>query len=91
MVVRKMRITPFENNRFVVRGEDWVGMGVLNENKGYYDWRFDDGKTGQTTFVLNADGSISGRVLGYNDNPSQNGLDWRYRAKKINNQSTAFN
>jgi hypothetical protein len=80
----KMFITPFEGNKFVVRGEGWVGIGMLNETKGYYDWRFDDGKTGQTTFTLTADGVINGRVVGYSDNPAKDGLDWSYKAKKAN-------
>jgi hypothetical protein len=80
--VGKFFITPFESNRFVIRGENWVGIGILNDNKGYYDWRFDDGKTGQTTFTLNSDGSFIGKVVGYSNDPASQGLDWTYKAVK---------
>jgi hypothetical protein len=81
-VTSKVFITPFEGNRFVIRGDNWVGIGVINENKGYYDWRFDDGKTGQTTFTINSDGSFIGKVLGYSTDPYSQGLDWVYKAIK---------
>jgi hypothetical protein len=78
-----MRITQTGGSRFTVgiasrTGDpslDWAGSGEVTGNGGYYDWRFDDGKTGRTTFVVDSDGSLHGHVQG-------SGLNWRYVARK---------
>ncbi|WP_165235820.1 hypothetical protein [Aquisphaera insulae] len=71
--VTKIRITAFGERKFVVRGigQDWVGQGLIINFKGYYDWKFDDGKAGRTELVLKPDGTIEGRVVGA-------GIDWEY-------------
>ena len=78
-----MRITGQNGARFTVGiasrtgdpGKDWTGSGEVSGNGGYYDWRFDDGKTGRTTFVIDQDGTLHGQVQG-------SGLNWRYVARK---------
>jgi hypothetical protein len=77
-VITIMRITFWENDNFLIRGQGWVGTGKLKGKEGYYDWKFDDGKSGRTTFKLNNDGSLNGSVKG-------SGIDWDYIAKRSTN------
>ena len=56
-------------------GSEWTGKGKASANTGYYDWKFSDGKMGRTTFVINADGTLTGHVFG-------SGLDWRFLARR---------
>ena len=72
--VGKMVITGWGGDRFLIQGAGWVGEGKVEGEKGYYDWKFEDGRTGRTTFVINPDGTLKGYVLG-------SGLDWRYLAR----------
>jgi hypothetical protein len=58
---------------FQVRGSDWSGFGRIDGNRGYYDWKFLDGKSGRTTFTVRGDGSLIGHVSG-------SGIDWTYFA-----------
>lgn len=58
---------------FLVRGDGWVGEGQLNADSGYYDWRFDNGSQGRTTFTVESSGCLRGHVSG-------SGIDWTYEA-----------
>src|SRR5262245_58122768 len=46
------------------RGVDWEGRGVIEGERGYYDWTFPDGKSGRTTFLVDKNGHIHGEVRG---------------------------
>ena len=72
-----MHLTPFDDNTFIVRGEDWVGKGSISGDTGSYKWKFDDGKSGNTTFTINRDGSFDGHVNGYDDKSN-----WDFKAWK---------
>ena len=76
--VTKMIITAQGENTFRIRGKDqnWAGYGKVEDKKGYYDWRFDNGMSGRTTFVVNLDGTLTGHVVG-------SGVDWIYLACRI--------
>jgi hypothetical protein len=77
-VVGRMVITDWSKSTFIVRGEGdpWVGFGSINGNTGYYDWKFDDGRKGRTTIIINKDKTFTGHVLG-------SGLNWKYTATII--------
>jgi len=71
-----MTITAVKGKKFIVRGIGWVGQGEVNGQNAYYDWKFDDGRTGRTTMTINYDdNSFKGHVLG-------SGLDWTYLARR---------
>jgi len=55
---------------------DWEGRGVIEGDRGYYDWVFGDGKTGRTTFTVDKEGYIHGQVRG-------GGLNWDYVGRKL--------
>jgi hypothetical protein len=50
---------------------DWEGRGVIDGDRGHYNWTFPDGKSGTTTFTLDKDGRIHDQVRG-------GGIDWDY-------------
>jgi len=54
---------------------DWKGSGMVNGNKGYYDWVFTDGKKGRTTFRIEKSGNLHGMVRG-------SGINWDYVAQQ---------
>ncbi|MGQ0761797.1 MAG: hypothetical protein ACT4OT_07255 [Acidobacteriota bacterium] len=58
-----------------VQGADWTGTGKIDGKQGYYDWKFEDGKHGRTTVLVNDDGTLQGRVFG-------SGIDWWYLARR---------
>ena len=78
-----MRIGPLKNGHFVIGNAnpsrnpamDWRGSGILQGNRGHYDWEFRDGKMGRMTFMIDKSGNIHGRVRG-------SGIDWDYVARK---------
>ncbi len=76
--VTSMAITARGEGCFSVRGLDqaWAGEGFLQGNRGRYCWRFPDGRTGQTEFAVNPDGTLTGHVLG-------SGQDWWYLARRV--------
>ncbi len=84
--VAQMAIIAWSKDTFFVRGvgekpdQVWVGMGGVDGREGYYEWKFADGKSGRTTFVINADGTLKGHVLG-------SGLDWWYLARRAQSAS----
>lgn len=56
-------------------GRDWRGTGKLNGTRGYYDWSFDDGKTGRTTFTYDPEFDLlEGSVRG--------DLSWDFKATR---------
>jgi hypothetical protein len=75
--VTSMAITAQEENCFSVRGLDqaWAGEGFVEGQRGRYCWRLADGRTGQTHFTINPDGTLTGHVVG-------SGIDWRYLARR---------
>lgn len=74
-VVTKLKITAVSDKKILVRGvgQDWIADGEVIENKGYYKWKFDDGKEGRTEITIRSDGTIKGHVAGA-------GIDWIYLA-----------
>ena len=77
---QSMTITTFDNNKFVVQGVSpgnkyWVGLGELKGNEGYFDYRFQDGRFGQTTFRVDKNGNLDARSLSYT-------VNYKYLAKK---------
>jgi len=77
---QSMTITTFDNNKFVVQGVSpgnkyWVGLGELKGNEGYFDYRFQDGRFGQTTFRIDKNGNLDARSLSYT-------VNYKYLAKK---------
>lgn len=73
--VAEMIITSWKGDTFLIRGTGWVGQGEIKDNKGFYEWKFDDGRSGRTEFELNADGTLTGQVAG-------SGINWKYIARK---------
>jgi hypothetical protein len=75
--VTSMVITDQGDGCFSVRGLDqaWAGEGFVEGPRGRYCWRLADGRTGQTLFTVNPDGSLTGHVLG-------DGEDWWYLARR---------
>jgi hypothetical protein len=71
----EMIITAWKGDSFLIRGSGWIGQGEMKGNKGFYEWKFDDGKTGKTQIELNPDGTFTGHVVG-------SGINWKYIAKK---------
>ena len=77
---QSMTITTFDNNKFVVQGVSpgnkyWVGLGELKGNEGYFDYRFQDGRFGQTAFRVDKNGNLDARSLSYT-------VNYNYLAKK---------
>jgi hypothetical protein len=74
--IAKMAIT-LRGKGFSVRGLDqpWSGEGRVDGANGFYNWIFEDGNSGKTTFTLHADGTLRGHVVG-------SGLNWKYVARK---------
>jgi len=54
---------------------DWQGNGEITGYSGFYFWRFDDGKQGQTTFTIDKEGNLHGHVQG-------SGINWKYVAHR---------
>jgi len=83
-IVGYMRISQQTGNNFSIGiasqtgspAVDWSGQGSVQGNSGYYSWRFQDGKTGQTTFTIDNSGNLHGQVRG-------SGISWDYIAKRI--------
>ncbi len=79
---QSMTIMTFDNNKFVVQGVSpgdkyWIGLGELKGNEGYFDYRFQDGRSGQTTFRVDKNGNLDARSLSFT-------VDYKYLAKKRN-------
>jgi hypothetical protein len=82
-VVGYMRISQQNSNKFSIGiaartgnpAMDWHGNGEINGNRGFYSWRFDDGKQGQTDFTIDKEGNLHGHVQGP-------GIDWKYVARR---------
>lgn len=72
-----IEIVPLPGGVIEVRGVDqtWTGAGWMNENPGFYDWKFPDGRTGRTTVEANDDGTIRGTVSG-------SGIDWSFVGRR---------
>ena len=70
-----MTLTVRKDNNIFARGKDWKGQGRIDGKQGYYDWKFEDGKNGRTTILINDNGTLQGRVFG-------SGLDWWYLARR---------
>jgi hypothetical protein len=77
IIVGVMVITSWNGNTFLIRGEGqgWIGYGKVDGNKGYYDWKFDDGRTGRTNIEINSEGTLNGFVSGA-------GINWVYFARR---------
>lgn len=77
---QSMNIMTFDGNKLVVQGisgEDtyWMGLGELKGSEGYFDWRFNDGRYGQTTFKIDKNGNLDARSISFS-------VDYKYLAKK---------
>jgi hypothetical protein len=64
--VCKLAITARNRDGFLVFGVDqpWSGEGRIEGNTGYYHWVFVNGDRGKTTFTVNADRTLTGKVQG---------------------------
>ena len=59
-----MRITQ-SGNRIQLSGNGWTGTGTFNGTSGYYDWRYQSGKSGHTTLTFNTNTeTLQGNVRG---------------------------
>lgn len=58
-----------------VKGDKWEGRGSFNGELGYYDWKFEDGKSGRTDIYLDKTGILYGKVEGSE-------IDWTYWASR---------
>ena len=82
-VVGCMVISQQSGDRFVVGicnrtgnpAMDWQGNGEITGNRGFYVWRFEDGKQGRTDFTIDNAGNLHGHVQGP-------GIDWKYVARR---------
>ena len=79
---QSMNIMTFDGNKIVVQGISpgatyWIGLGELRGSEGYFDWRFNDGRYGQTTFKVDKNGNLDARSLSFT-------VDYKYLAKKRN-------
>jgi hypothetical protein len=72
----EMTITSWKGEVFLIRGMGWIGQGEIKDNKGFYEWKFDDGRSGRTVIELNPDGTLTGHVAG-------SGINWKYIARKV--------
>jgi hypothetical protein len=80
---QSMNIMSFDGNRIVVQGISmndtyWIGLGEVQGSQGYFDWRFDDGRYGQTTFKIDKNGNLDASSISYT-------VDYKYLAKKRTN------
>jgi hypothetical protein len=76
--VTRMVITARDGNGFWVRGsgQAWSGEGRVDGRRGYYNWVFATGEKGKTTFTINPDGTLQGKVRG--------GIaPWTYVARRV--------
>lgn len=82
-VAGHMRISQRYGNKFSIGianptgnpAMDWQGKGVIEGAGGYYDWVFNDGKKGRTTFRIDKSGNLHGNVRG-------SGINWDYVARR---------
>jgi hypothetical protein len=79
---QSMNIMTFDGNKIVVQGISpgdtyWIGLGELKGSEGYFDWRFNDGRYGQTTFKVDKNGNLDARSLSFT-------VDYKYLGKKRN-------
>ena len=79
---QSMKIMTFDGNKIVVQGISpgptyWIGLGELRGSEGYFDWRFDDGRYGQTTFKVDKNGNLDARSMTFM-------MVYKYLAKKRN-------
>jgi hypothetical protein len=83
-LVCKMKITARQRTGFSVSGVDqpWSGEGRVEGNTGYYHWVFVNEQRGKTTFTINADGTLTGKVEG-------DILPWTYRARRSKDRAEA--
>jgi hypothetical protein len=76
-LICKMAITARDGKGFMAFGLDqaWSGEGRLEGNMGYYHWVFANGSRGKSTFTINEDGTLTGKVEGEI-------APWTYRARR---------
>lgn len=85
----RMVITAGDGDMFQVRSPSdivkpentWQGTGKLQGKQGYYEWKFEDGKSGRTDFVITADNNLIGHVQ-IADPAKQASFNWWYLAKR---------
>jgi hypothetical protein len=82
--VCKLAITARGENSFLVFGVDqpWSGEGRIEGNTGYYYWVFVGGERGTTTFTINADKTLAGKVQG-------EVAPWTYHARRSTDKAEA--
>jgi hypothetical protein len=73
---QSMNIMTFDGNKIVVQGNTyWIGLGELRGSEGYFDWRFNDGRYGQTTFKVDKNGNLDALSLSFT-------VEYKYLAKR---------
>ena len=80
--VQSMNIMTFDGNTIVVQGVSpgdiyWIGLGEISGSEGYFDYRFNDGRYGQTTFKVDKKGNLDALSLNLT-------TSYKYLAKKRN-------
>ena len=58
-----------------VVGDGWTGTGQFDGHRGFYDWRFNDGKSGRTEFYLDQNNELRGQIRG-------TGINWNFIAAR---------
>jgi|GEM_PF-5699018 len=80
VIAGEMTVFNQKESEFAVRAKEWDAQGHINGREGYYDWRFAGGtlagETGRTSFTVQKDGALVGKVQG--DRPE---LKWAFLAK----------
>lgn len=79
---QSMNIMTFDGNTIVVQGVSpgglyWIGLGEISGSEGYFDYRFNDGRYGQTTFKVDKKGNLDAQSLNLESS-------YKYLAKKRN-------
>jgi hypothetical protein len=77
-----MFIDKIDETTFEIRGIDWKGIGKISNNKGYYEFEFNNGDVGRTEFRINKNGELEGSVKFDENNLIWVNMDWAYVAKK---------
>ena len=74
-----------QGNTIFASGDGWRGEGKITGTKGYYNWTFNDGRTGKTSFTYNAEFDIlvSGKVYG-------SGIDWAFTGNRYSTAPSNF-
>jgi len=77
-----MFIEMIDETTFEIRGTNWKGNGKIKNNRGFYDFEFENGDYGRTDFRINKKDELIGNVRFDKNNLIWVDMDWSYVAKK---------